>query len=216
MKFFVDGLRPPRSVGDDARATSTARGKNHAEAHSSDRDGRGPALDREHLLRAARAGPVHHGHDQHLVCRSKARRSPRKARTRSRRTPAPGHVILHPSNLDAFPKKDTLPRDRVGQRRLRDRQQGLLAFLTTVASHGFLVIGTAADRRRAAAPGECRRSAHRDRLGGQGEQARRLAAQGQDRGRKDSRDGQLVRRLPLDRPGRRPAREDDRRVQLRA
>src|SRR4029078_237764 len=57
---------------------------------------------------------------------------------------SPGHVILHPSNLDAFPKKDTLPVVVWGNGGCAIDSKGFLPFLTTVASHGFLVIGTAA------------------------------------------------------------------------
>ena len=57
---------------------------------------------------------------------------------------SPGHVTLHPSNLDAFPKKDTLPVVVWGNGGCAIDSKGFMGFLTTVASHGFLVIGTAA------------------------------------------------------------------------
>ena len=50
----------------------------------------------------------------------------------------------HPSNLDAFPKKDTLPVVVWGNGGCAIDSKGFMGFLTTVASHGFLVIGTAA------------------------------------------------------------------------
>ena len=57
---------------------------------------------------------------------------------------SPGHVILHPASLDAFPKKDTLPVVVWGNGGCAIDSKAFMGFLTTVASHGFLVIGTAA------------------------------------------------------------------------
>jgi uncharacterized low-complexity protein len=57
---------------------------------------------------------------------------------------SPGHVIVYPSKLDAFPKKDTLPVIAWGNGGCAIDSKGFMGFMTTVASHGFLVIGTAA------------------------------------------------------------------------
>jgi hypothetical protein len=57
---------------------------------------------------------------------------------------SPGHVIVHPSKLDAFPKKDTLPVIVWGNGGCAIDSKGFMGFMTTVASHGFLVVGTAA------------------------------------------------------------------------
>ena len=56
---------------------------------------------------------------------------------------APGHVIVRPANLDAFPKKDTLPVIAWGNGGCAIDSKAFLGFMETVASHGFLVIGTA-------------------------------------------------------------------------
>jgi len=56
---------------------------------------------------------------------------------------SPGHVIVRPASLDAFPKKDTLPVIAWGNGGCAIDSKGFLGFMTTVASHGFLVIGTA-------------------------------------------------------------------------
>ncbi len=57
---------------------------------------------------------------------------------------SPGHVIVRPANLDAFPKKDTLPVIAWGNGGCAIDSKAFLGFMETVASHGFLVIGTAA------------------------------------------------------------------------
>jgi uncharacterized low-complexity protein len=57
---------------------------------------------------------------------------------------SPGHVIFHPSKLDAFPKKDTLPVFVWGNGGCAIDSKAFAGFLTTVASHGFLVVATAA------------------------------------------------------------------------
>jgi hypothetical protein len=56
---------------------------------------------------------------------------------------APGHVIVRPANLDAFPKKDTLPVIAWGNGGCAIDSKAFMGFMETVASHGFLVIGTA-------------------------------------------------------------------------
>src|SRR5499427_4119729 len=57
---------------------------------------------------------------------------------------SPGHVIVRPTNLDAFPKKDKLPVIAWGNGGCAIDSKAFLGFMQTVASHGFLVIGTAA------------------------------------------------------------------------
>jgi hypothetical protein len=56
---------------------------------------------------------------------------------------APGHVIVRPANLDAFPKKDTLPVIAWGNGGCAIDSKAFMGFMETVASHGFLMIGTA-------------------------------------------------------------------------
>ena len=56
---------------------------------------------------------------------------------------SPGHVIVRPTNLDAFPKKDTLPVIAWGNGGCAIDSKSFMGFMSTVASHGFLVIGTA-------------------------------------------------------------------------
>ncbi|HVY63569.1 MAG TPA: hypothetical protein VHH11_01980 [Gammaproteobacteria bacterium] len=56
---------------------------------------------------------------------------------------APGHVVVRPANLDAFPKKDTLPVIAWGNGGCAIDSKAFMGFMETVASHGFLVIGTA-------------------------------------------------------------------------
>jgi hypothetical protein len=55
-----------------------------------------------------------------------------------------GHVIFYPSKLDAFPKKDKLPVFVWGNGGCAIDSKAFAGFLTTVASHGFLAISTAA------------------------------------------------------------------------
>jgi dienelactone hydrolase len=57
---------------------------------------------------------------------------------------SPGHVIVRPANLDAFPKKGTLPVIAWGNGGCAIDSRAFMGFMQTVASHGFLVIGTAA------------------------------------------------------------------------
>jgi hypothetical protein len=56
---------------------------------------------------------------------------------------SPGHVVVRPANLDAFPKKDTLPVIAWGNGGCAIDSKAFMGFMQTVASHGFLVIGTA-------------------------------------------------------------------------
>lgn len=55
-----------------------------------------------------------------------------------------GLVIVRPTALDAFPKKDTLPVIAWGNGGCAIDSKAFMGFMQTVASHGFLVIGTAA------------------------------------------------------------------------
>src|SRR6185295_1585783 len=57
---------------------------------------------------------------------------------------SPGHVVVRPANLDAFPKKDTLPVIAWGNGGCAIDSRAFMGFMQTVASHGFVVIGTAA------------------------------------------------------------------------
>ncbi|HEY5567785.1 MAG TPA: hypothetical protein VIM81_11150, partial [Gammaproteobacteria bacterium] len=68
---------------------------------------------------------------------------------------SPGYIVFRPANLDAFPARDTLPVLVWGNGGCAIDSTGYSGFLTTIASHGFLVLGTApqegAERRQAMA-----------------------------------------------------------------
>jgi hypothetical protein len=55
---------------------------------------------------------------------------------------APSYLVFHPSTLDAFPKKDTLPLMVWGNGGCGFDGTRYSGFLTTIASHGFLVMTT--------------------------------------------------------------------------
>src|SRR5688572_27271332 len=57
---------------------------------------------------------------------------------------APGLMVFHPANLDAFPSRDTLPVLVWGNGGCALDTSRYSGFLSTIASHGFLVLGTAA------------------------------------------------------------------------
>ena len=57
---------------------------------------------------------------------------------------SPGHVVFRPADLDAFPAKDTLPVMVWGNGGCAINSTRYGGFLSTIASHGFLVIATAA------------------------------------------------------------------------
>ena len=57
---------------------------------------------------------------------------------------SPGHLVFRPAALDAFPKKDTLPVMVWGNGGCAIDSKRYSGFLSTIASHGFLVMGTAA------------------------------------------------------------------------
>jgi dienelactone hydrolase len=54
----------------------------------------------------------------------------------------PGYLVFRPTTLDAFPKKDTLPVMVWGNGGCAIDGTRYSGFLTTIASHGFLVMGT--------------------------------------------------------------------------
>jgi dienelactone hydrolase len=55
---------------------------------------------------------------------------------------SPGYRVFRPTALDAFPKKDTLPVMVWGNGGCAIDSTRYSGFLTTIASHGFLVLGT--------------------------------------------------------------------------
>jgi hypothetical protein len=55
---------------------------------------------------------------------------------------SPGLIVFRPETLDAFPKKDTLPVMVWGNGGCAIDSKRYAGFLTTIASHGFLVLGT--------------------------------------------------------------------------
>jgi hypothetical protein len=55
---------------------------------------------------------------------------------------SPGHLVFRPATLDAFPEKDTLPVMVWGNGGCAIDSTRYSGFLTTIASHGFLVLGT--------------------------------------------------------------------------
>jgi hypothetical protein len=57
---------------------------------------------------------------------------------------SPGYLVFRPATLDAFPKKDTLPLIVWGNGGCAIDSTRYSGFLTTIASHGFLVLGTVA------------------------------------------------------------------------
>ena len=57
---------------------------------------------------------------------------------------SPGLMVFHPTSLDAFPARDTLPVLVWGNGGCGIDTTRYSAFLSTIASHGFLILGTAA------------------------------------------------------------------------
>jgi pimeloyl-ACP methyl ester carboxylesterase len=57
---------------------------------------------------------------------------------------SPGHVVFRPSDLTPFPSKDTLPLIVWGNGGCAINSNRYAGFLTTIASHGFVVMATAA------------------------------------------------------------------------
>ena len=62
--------------------------------------------------------------------------------TSERAFDSPGYLVFHPATLDAFPKKDTLPVMVWGNGGCAIDSTRYSGFLTTIASHGFVVMGT--------------------------------------------------------------------------
>jgi dienelactone hydrolase len=58
---------------------------------------------------------------------------------------SPGHVVYRPADLAPFPARDTLPVMVWGNGGCAINSARYAGFLTTIASHGFLVIATAAE-----------------------------------------------------------------------
>jgi dienelactone hydrolase len=58
---------------------------------------------------------------------------------------SPGHVVYRPADLSAFPAKDTLPVMVWGNGGCAINSTRYAGFLTTIASHGFVVLATAAE-----------------------------------------------------------------------
>jgi len=58
---------------------------------------------------------------------------------------SPGHVVYHPADLTSFPTKDTLPVMVWGNGGCAINSRRYDGFLTTIASHGFVVLATAAE-----------------------------------------------------------------------
>jgi hypothetical protein len=57
---------------------------------------------------------------------------------------SPGHLVFRPTALEAFPAKDSLPVMVWGNGGCAINSTRYSGFLTTIASHGFLVLGTVA------------------------------------------------------------------------
>ena len=58
---------------------------------------------------------------------------------------SPGHVVYHPADLSSFPAKDTLPVMVWGNGGCAINSTRYAGFLPTIASHGFVVLATAAE-----------------------------------------------------------------------
>jgi len=54
----------------------------------------------------------------------------------------PGHIVFRPADLDKFPRRDTLPVMVWANGGCAADSSPYFAFLTTIASHGFLVLAT--------------------------------------------------------------------------
>src|SRR3954465_3573854 len=71
---------------------------------------------------------------------------------------SPGHVVFRPEDLNGFPGKDKLPVMAWGDGGCAINSARYSGFFTTIASHGFLVIGSVAQ------PGAERRPQNADDL----------------------------------------------------
>lgn len=58
---------------------------------------------------------------------------------------SPGHVVFRPADLDGFPERDTLPVIAWGNGGCAKDSEPYAGLLTTIASHGFLVLATAVE-----------------------------------------------------------------------
>ena len=70
---------------------------------------------------------------------------------------SPGHVVYRPADLAPFPGKDTLPVMVWGNGGCAINSTRYAGFLTTIASHGFVVLATAAQPGAERGPGKHRR-----------------------------------------------------------
>ena len=128
---------------------------------------------------------------------------------------SPGHHVFRPTTLDAFPKKDTLPVMVWGNGGCAIDSTRYSGFLTTIASHGFLVLGTVPQE------GAARRQENADDVRAAIDWAEKenertdSPLEGKIASEQSRGHGPVVRRISLDRAGRRSARQDDRRVQFR-
>jgi hypothetical protein len=69
---------------------------------------------------------------------------------------SPGYVVFRPTNLDAFPAKDTLPVMVWGNGGCAIDSTRWSGFLTTIASHGFLAAASSPTSRRTGSGGPSR------------------------------------------------------------
>ena len=107
----------------------------------------------------------------------------------------PGLMVFRPTNLDAFPARDSCP-SWSGQWRLRHRHLALFGFLVDDRFTWFRRARYGAARRCSAQASESRRPAQRRRLGIRRNRPRRIATERQDRHRPGRRHGPILRRLP--------------------
>jgi len=77
---------------------------------------------------------------------------------------SPGLLVFRPTTLDAFPKKDTLPVMVWGNGGCAIDSTRYSGFLTTIASHGFVVLGTVPQEAAPQQKGAPRRQATADDL----------------------------------------------------
>jgi dienelactone hydrolase len=77
---------------------------------------------------------------------------------------APGLLVWHPKSLDAFPKRDTLPVVVWGNGGCSLNTLRYSGFLSTIASYGFVALGTAAPEGAQRQEGAPRRQATADDL----------------------------------------------------
>ena len=128
---------------------------------------------------------------------------------------SPGFQVYRPAALDAFPKKDTLPVMVWGNGGCGIDSTNFAGFLSTIVSHGVLVVGTVPQE------GAARRQETADDMRAAIDWAEkenvtsRLAVERQDRHRQSCGHGYVVRRISLDRARRRSPRQNHRRVQFR-